>query len=116
MRRASALAFAFAFAAAPRSSRADGTAYRIVDNDHKKSIACKTGDTAEIAGNGNTVAVTGACASVRISGNGNKVTIDQAGAIDAPGNKNTITWHGGLAGKDPQVSNLGTDNTVTKSK
>ncbi len=119
MRTTLALAFALvaAIGAAPRVARADATAiHNIVGNAEKKAVACKAGDSVVIAGNENTVAVTGPCDAVRVSGNNNKVSIDQAGVIETPGNKNTVTWHGGLAGKDPKVSSLGEGNTVTKSK
>ena len=91
----------------------DGT---ITDNDKTRTITCKDAGTAEVAGNGNTVTVTGPCAKVSVTGNHNTVSIDQAGTIAALGNDNTVTWKAGAGGKDPEVSNLGSRNVVRKAK
>jgi hypothetical protein len=110
------IAFFLALSVLPAAALAGGTAHTVVDNNHTTSIACKTGDSAEIAGNGNKVTVTGECANVRVTGNSNTVSIDAAESIDVLGNKNTVTWKRGLGGKDAAVSNPGTDNKVARAK
>jgi hypothetical protein len=104
-----------AILSAPLVARADGST-TIVKNNQSKSIVCKTGDAIEVAGNKNSVALSGECKSVVVSGNENTVTIEAAGSIDTPGNKNKVSWRRGLEGKDATLSNLGNGNTVTHVK
>jgi len=54
--------------------------------------------------------------TAEISGNGNTVSVDTAGAIDTPGNQNTVSWKHGLDGHDAAVSNLGNGNTVSQAR
>ncbi len=72
-----------------------------------KALACD-GSVVSISGVSNTVVITGDCASVQVSGVSNIVTLDSAGAINASGFQNRITFHSG----QPEISNSGSGNTV----
>ena len=100
----------------PLVARADGNTTTIVKNNQTKAIACKTGEAIEVAGNKNSVTLSGECKSVVVSGNENTVTIEATGSIDTPGNKNKVTWRRGLDGKDASVTNLGNGNSVTHAQ
>ncbi len=104
----------------------------IAANKQTKTIACGKGGVVLIAGNDNTIKVTGRCKLVNVPGNHNKVTAESAAVISADGNDNTVvvtavdaitvngnnnavTWSKTLDGDEaPDVSELGTDNKVTK--
>ena len=108
------LALALALAAAPLVAHADGQVHTYDDNKKGTSIACAKGDSVVISGNDDTIGITGPCASVTVSGNGNYVSIDAVAAISTPGNKNTVKWKAGLDGKDPTVSDVGTGNRIKR--
>ena len=77
----------------------------IAGNKQTKTIACAKDGVVLIAGNDNTIKLTGRCKLVQVPGNHNKIT----------GNKNSVTWSKTIDGdKAPEVSELGTGNKVTK--
>jgi hypothetical protein len=62
----------------------------------------------DVSGFSNTVAITGHCANVTVSGVGNVVSTDDADVITASGVNNRVTFHSG----SPRVNNSGTSNVV----
>ena len=124
-----AIALALLLAAVP--AFADKT---IVDNKQTTTIDCTADGDVTIAGNENTVTLTGTCKSVTVSGNKNKIAAassehayvtgnDNTVAIDAldnlavPGNNNVVSYKATVAkGGKTKVSNPGKGNKVTKAK
>lgn len=89
----------------------------VAKNSKTITHACKDGKSkVTIAGNKNTVTLTGACKSVDVGGNKNTVIIAATGELNVMGNKNSITYSKGLgeAGQ-PKISNLGNKNVITKA-
>jgi hypothetical protein len=74
-----------------------------------KAIECNETDVS-ISGVSNTITVTGHCASLQVSGVSNVITIDSAGAINASGIKNRVTYHSG----EPDINNSGSENIVVQ--
>lgn len=72
---------------------------------------CADGKSLNIGGSGNTLTVTGRCASVIIGGDDNKITFEKVDTeLIVAGLNNTVTYREG----GPRVQDLGTGNTVTK--
>lgn len=72
-----------------------------------RTITCND-STVAVSGISNTVVLTGHCASLKVSGMKNVVTVDAVDAVDASGINNKVTFHSG----SPQISNSGSGNTV----
>jgi hypothetical protein len=88
----------------------------IVKNKQTVTHACTGGNVQVlIAGNKNTVTLTGDCAKVSVTGNRNIVTVDGVGEVNVMGNKNTLTWKRGIGGKKAKVSNTGNGNKVRRA-
>jgi Protein of unknown function (DUF3060) len=68
-----------------------------------------------ISGASNKVSI-GAAAKVSIAGSSNEVTIEAADKIAVVGSSNQVRWKKGLTGPKPKVSNVGTQNKVSKVK
>lgn len=74
-------------------------------------LDCGDGKSLNVGGSNNTLTVKGTCASVRILGMDNKITIDKIDKdLSVGGLNNTVTYKDG----SPKVSNLGSSNTVNK--
>jgi hypothetical protein len=97
-----------------RRQSARETAVVIDDNAKTETIDC-AGNDVTVDGNLNKLSLTGECRNVDVNGNGNVVGVEAAVAISLLGNRNTVTWRRGVAGKDPRVSNLGNGNTVSRA-
>jgi hypothetical protein len=74
-----------------------------------KAIECNETDVS-ISGVSNTITITGHCTSLQVSGVSNVITIDSAGAINASGIKNRVTYHSG----EPDINNSGPENVVVQ--
>lgn len=90
----------------------------IVQNGQKVKHTCKAGAPlrVNIIGNSNQVTVDGECKSLIVTGNGNKVTIEAVGEINALGDNLDISYKRGLNGKDPQIATVGEKVKITKLK
>ncbi|TSA87519.1 DUF3060 domain-containing protein [Deinococcus detaillensis] len=87
---------------------------RIVAGDQtKQTLACKN-DSVSVAGDGNTIILTGNCTQVIIAGSKNKVSMSVVGEIVLSGDGNTVTWHKALKGTKPRMLLTGKANTVSK--
>jgi hypothetical protein len=97
-------------AALPQAARAEPVAVRA--EAQTLSVDCAGGD-AEVGGNRNTVTFTGACRSLTLRGDANKVTIDLASAarLDIEGNGNTIRYSVG-GGREPTVRVSGSNTDL----
>lgn len=100
-----------------------------MDNNKAHAVDCKKDATVRVSGNGNTFTLKGTCKSVQISGNNNTVKGDGTKALMLSGDGNTIALatieNAALSGnsntvsykgKQPQVADNGTKNSVTRAK
>lgn len=87
--------------------------FSVDGQDKKVSHVCPADEDVAVSGQGNQVALSGPCRKVCVSGHKNRVTVEQAGAIDASGDKNSVKWKSGLSG-DPKIMRSGFNNTVEK--
>jgi hypothetical protein len=71
---------------------------------------CQKGEDIDVGGTNNTVALTGPCGAVTLSGLGNSVSLETAASIDVSGKNNTITWKSG----DPKVTKSGSGNQALR--
>lgn len=81
--------------------------------EHQRSIECDGRDVA-VNGVDHVLTFTGACASLSVSGSGNKIVIDlKPGAVvDVNGTDQSVRWR---SPKPPKVSITGIDNSVSKA-
>ncbi len=63
---------------------------------------------------GRTTLVAEAVGAIAIHGAGNSVTLGAVARIALTGAENKVTWKAAVGGKKPQVSDLGSGNTVTQ--
>jgi hypothetical protein len=85
------------------------------DNREEKTVACD-GHAVEVLGNRNVLTITGTCASVRITGNHNEVTVDRVRWIATPGNENTVLYRDLADEEPPRISNTGRDNRIRRDR
>jgi DUF3060 family protein len=69
-----------------------GGELRVGGNQETKTIACNDGNLT-LYGTGGTYTVTGHCASLKVGGYNNNVTVDSADAIESTGYSNAVTDH-----------------------
>jgi hypothetical protein len=81
----------------------------IVGAEENKTLAC-AGRYVSVSGVRNTVALTGRCAGLTVSGIGNVITVDAPPTIAASGINDRVTYRSG----DPEVSTSGIDNVVER--
>jgi hypothetical protein len=92
-----------------------GAAVTLNDNGLTAGVECQ-GNDVTINGNKNTLRLRGECAKIIVKGNFNKITVEAATAILAPGNKNDITWTRGAGKKAPSISNPGGRNRIKRAE
>lgn len=74
-----------------------------------KTVVC-VGNYVFVGGAHNTVALTGQCAGLAVSGVGNVITVDSASRITVSGVRNRVTYRSG----DPEVGNAGLENVIER--
>ena len=77
------------------------------------TVACGT-EGAKVQGMGNTVTLTGACATVLVEGSDNTVHIATLGRLTVAGMNNKVYWTSGIDGATPKITKEGIGNTVEK--
>jgi hypothetical protein len=77
------------------------------------SYECGNQSPITIVGSNSTITLTGSCGEVDVNGAVNTVNLQTVAVIKANGTGNHITWQAGPGGTAPQVSNTGTNNTVS---
>ena len=77
------------------------------------TVACGT-EGAKVQGMGNTVTLTGACATVLVEGSDNTVHIATLGRLTVAGMNNKVYWTSGIDGATPKITKEGVGNTVEK--
>jgi Protein of unknown function (DUF3060) len=109
------------------------TADTYLDNNKTATQDCSKDPEANVAGNNNTITLTGACKRIMVTGNNNTlnvasvaqlyvpgnhdvITVEAVDAINVPGNHNTVTWTKGISANKPKVSSPGTRNKINASK
>jgi len=77
------------------------------------TVACGT-EGAKVQGMGNTVTLTGTCATVLVEGSDNTVHIATLGKLTVAGMNNKVYWTAGIDGAAPKITKEGIGNTVAK--
>ena len=77
------------------------------------TVACGT-EGAKVQGMGNTVTLTGACATVLVEGSDNTVHIATLGRLTVAGMNNKVYWTSGIDGATPKITKEGVGNIVEK--
>ena len=113
MMRSAWVAVAVVAAAGPAARAAD-PAVNFAGSNGTFAGDCH-GQDASLAGSENTVTIRGACRAFQIAGNGNRVLIDIAagGTLKVYGSNNQVSW---TSTGEPEVTTVGSNNTVTRSR
>jgi hypothetical protein len=85
----------------------------ITGNREDKTLTLK-GEKLIVTGNFNNLKVKGFCSELLVRGNSNVVKIAAVGKIKALGNMNKIYWQNGLDDENPSISDLGTNNEISR--
>jgi hypothetical protein len=104
----------------------------VMDNNKTITVDCAKDKNVQLIGNHLTVSLSGACESVKVTGNHetvvgsvtnafvagnhNTLNLDSVDNISVAGNHNTIAYKKPLAKKKTSVANLGKGNTVSQTK
>ena len=104
----------------------------VMDNNKTITVDCAKDRNVQLIGNHLTVSLSGACESVKVTGNHetvvgsvtnafvagnhNTLNLDSVDNISVAGNHNTIAYKKPLAKKKTSVANLGKGNTVSQTK
>ena len=91
-------------------ARADtGNTITFGSSDATEKVDCASGKSLNVAGDNNTLTVTGSCVELTVGGSGNTIGCDQVDeSITVVGSENKITCKGG----QPAVLNSGNDNSI----
>jgi hypothetical protein len=76
-----------------------GTTLTVSDINANQKMACNQ-SIVNISGISNTVVITGHCASLRVSGSKNSITVDAVDTIEVSGVNNQVTYHSGSPSQD----------------
>ncbi|MBF9223876.1 DUF3060 domain-containing protein [Hymenobacter ruricola] len=82
----------------------------IAGNKSVQSRAC-SGQDVQVQGDDNQATLTGTCKGLYIIGNRNKTTLENVATIQVTGDDNTVRWRG----TEPEITNIGKGNTITKA-
>ena len=86
----------------------------VVDGmSQRLTVACGT-EGAKVQGMGNTVTLTGPCATVLVEGSDNTVHIATLGRLTVAGMNNKVYWTSGIDGATPKITKEGVGNIVEK--
>ncbi len=99
-------------------SQTVGTAGKavLVFSDSEKSQTLEAeGRDVSIDGNKNEITLHGKCHALTITGDGNIVHAEAVATISTPGNKNIVTWMSVVDGDKPQITNVGSGNSIEHS-
>jgi hypothetical protein len=79
-----------------------------------KNYACEAGEGVSINSTSSMYTITGPCDTIRVSGTGNVINIDQVRRIELDGTGNALTWNRSLTNKLPITQVSGTGNVVNR--
>jgi hypothetical protein len=79
----------------------------VFGSEKNVNLACDD-SAVNVSGSSNTVAITGHCASLTVSGIKNVITIENVDAIEASGFDNQVTYQSG----SPSINKSGQGNVV----
>ena len=85
----------------------------VEDMSQRLTVACGT-EGAKVQGMGNTVTLTGACATVLVEGSDNTVYIATLGRLTVAGMNNNVYWTSGIDGATPKMTKEGVGNIIEK--
>ena len=92
-----------------------GKAVLVFSDSGKTQTLEAEGRDVSIDGNRNDITLHGKCHALTVSGDGNTVHAEALATISTPGNKNSVTWTQVVDGEKPQITNVGTGNSVEHS-
>lgn len=84
-------------------------------NGARQTFKCDA-QTFEVAGNQNTITLTGTCTKVSVKGDKNTVKLETVGQITVEGKNNTVTWRKALKGRVPAIKSTGSGNVIKITK
>ena len=99
----------------PTAATAGKATIALTDNNKTQTIEADGRDVA-IEGSHNIITLSGACHALTINGSNNVVTAEALGTVSTPGNHNKVTWTKAVDGEKPQITDLGSDNSLGKSE
>ena len=80
-------------------------------DDLKRTVTCNRGRVT-VQGNRNEIVMRGPCERVAIQGTGHRVAVEEVGSLSVNGSGHRVHWVRGLDGRQPKITNAGTDSTV----
>ena len=92
-----------------------GKAVLVVSENGGKVTLEAEGRDVNVDGNKNEVILRGKCHALTVSGSGNTVHADAVATISTPGDKNAVTYKATVDGEKPQVTDVGSGNSVAKT-
>jgi hypothetical protein len=92
-----------------------GKAVLVVSENGKTQALEAEGQDVSIDGNKNDITLRGKCHALTVSGNQNTVHAEALASISTPGNKNAVTWTQAVNGERPQITNVGSGNSIEHS-
>lgn len=98
-----------------QTSSTAGKAVLVVSESGKSQTLDAEGRDVSIDGNKNDVTLHGKCHALTVSGNENSVHAEALASISTPGNKNMVTWTQTVNGEKPQITNVGSGNSIEHS-
>jgi len=85
------------------------------ENNGDRVIRCNGRDV-EVDGNQNTITLSGNCAVILVKGNHNRVAVESVAWLRLIGNDNQVSWARGVRGRQPNVVDVGSRNSVAQSR
>ena len=99
----------------PTAATAGKATIALTDSNKTQTIEADGKDVA-IEGSHNKITLSGACHALTINGSDNLVIAEAVATVSTPGNRNKVTWTKAVDGEKPQITDLGSDNSLSKSE
>jgi hypothetical protein len=91
--------------------------WKLDAHESSYSYVCGGSDWVAVNGNGNTLAVTGECAILEVTGSDNRISVEAVGTIRVSGDNNDIKYGRATGGKKkPVIKRKGAANTVRRAE
>ncbi len=97
----------------PTAATAGKATLAVTESNKTQTIEADGKDVA-IEGSHNKIILSGACHALTVSGSDNEVTAEALATVTTPGNHNKVTWTKAVDGEKPQITDLGSDNSLGK--
>ena len=97
----------------PTAATAGKATIAITDSNKTQTIEADGKDVG-IEGNHNKITLSGTCHALTISGSDNEVIAEALATVTTPGSHNKVRWTKAVDGEKPQITDLGSDNSLGK--